>query len=254
MDAGSDETAALAAALGYGESDFDSLLEAPIAVSIPVYAGERQQLMLPTPYDLQRPASVVLADSGILAFTVSRADGTRLPGRIRIQPVDWRSRRTPKAHLFALPAGSAELASVALDRSYELEIQVDGVGGHISHTVDGPRSSGERTQVDLVLDDWTRIVAVLQDESGAPLVTEKVRMVFHCGGPPRELDVTTDSRGRLEVFAPQLSGTRRVEAIDLIDNFSDPGPAGPERRMRSVHLKIAGVLSSCEDLGTVTLK
>lgn len=251
------EIAALAAALGYATSDFDTLLPSELFVVVPTYAGERQTLPLPTPFDFSKPVVVTLPNAGALHIQLRRADGTQLSGSAELFAVSPSGRSKSKPYAFLVPEGGAKLSSVAVDRNYQVRVEVEGIGGEIVRVIDGPQSDGEIVVAEFIPDDIARVAAKLLDEQGQALANSSVKVVFFSGTRRLDTQATTNAEGHLEVFVPWRFADQPITEVEILDVYVDPNPR-PNHisrvARRSTRIALPGVLSSLEDLGTLTLK
>ncbi|MCP4092678.1 MAG: hypothetical protein GY747_04435 [Planctomycetes bacterium] len=258
------EVAELAAALGYAASEFDTLLNNQLSVVVPVYAGERVVAPLPSPYDFLQPAEIILESAGALDIRIQSADGSLLQGGAEIRLAGQprrrngrQSRRGPvKPYAFNMPEGRAKLASIAVGKSYELEIRVQGIGGTMERTIIGPVSSGEVVHADFITDDVARVGAILVDANGDAIANGVVKLAFFSDRRREELDCNTDEDGRIEAFVPANLADQPIDSVEILDGYlnAPTGAGGRTRGLRSTRIELSGVLSSFEDLGTLTLK
>jgi hypothetical protein len=251
------EIAALAAALGYAAGDFDTLLSSELSVVVPTYEGERQTLALPTPFDFTRPVTVTLPNAGALHVQIHRADGTQLPGSAELSAVRSSSRNKSQPYTFLVPEDGARLSSVAVDRRYQLRVEVDGIGGEIVRVIDGPQSDGEIVLAEFIPDDVARVAAKLLTEEGKALVSSNVKLVFFSGSRRQETQTATNADGNLEAFVPWRFADQPITAVEILDVYVKPDSGSEQTtriQRRSTRIALPGVLSSLEDLGTLTLK
>lgn len=251
------ETAALAAALGYTESDFDTLLPSELVVVVPTYAGERQALALPTPLDFEKPVVLTLPDAGALHIQIRRADGTQLSGSAELFAVSPSGRSKSQPYTFLVPEDGAKLSSVAVDRRYQLRVEVDGIGGEIVRVIDGPLSDGEIVLAEFVPDDLARVTAKLLDEDGNVLANSSVKIVFVSGRRRLDTQAPTNAEGQLVAILPREFADQPITAVEILDVYVEPNTKPnhiAKRTRRSTRIALQGVLSSLEDLGTLTLK
>lgn len=251
----------LAAALGYTGGEFDTLLNSPLSVVVPVYAGERVVTGLPSPFDYSQPVTVVLESAGALHLQVQSADGSFLNGSAEIalagQPRRQRRQSgSVKPYSFTMPKGQAKLASIAVNKSFELEVRVQGIGGSMERTINGPINSGEIVRADFITDDVARIGAILVDAAAKPIANGMVKISFLSDRRREELECTTDENGRLEAFVPANLADQAIDSVEILDGYleADAGVGGRRRGLRTTRIELSGVLSSFEDLGTLTLK
>jgi len=266
------EVAALASALGYAAGELDTLLTSELVVVVPVFAGERQTVALPTPFDFSAPVQLKLFDAGSLTIHVVRADGQFLDSHAEISEVSsvrrQRNSQRDLVYAFAVPAGQATLASIAIDKKYRVDVQVAGIGGQMTRDFDGPQSSGDLVLLEFVPDNVARVAAVLVDAGGQALVHTKVTLAFFSQRTREEISVMTDGKGHLEAFVPSRLAAKSITAIEILDGYfdrdsplnseapreGDVGANGSTRKLRSTRIALQGVLASFEDLGTLTLK
>jgi hypothetical protein len=258
------EIAELAAALGYAGSEFDTLLNNQLSIVVPVYAGERVVTELASPFDYSQPVVVTMEDAGALQIQVQRADGSFLKGHAEIllsgQPRRQRGRRGQRGpvqpYSFALPEGQAKLASIAVNKTFELEVSVDGIGGSMQRTIIGPVDSGEIVRADFITDDVARIGAILVDDKGDAISNGSVKLAFFSDRRREELECSTDEDGRIEAFVPANLADQAIDSVEILDGYleADTEVGFRRRGLRTTRIELSGVLSSFEDLGTLTLK
>jgi hypothetical protein len=266
------EVAALAPALGYAAGDLDTLLTSALFVVVPVFAGERLAVALPTPFDFSVPVQLQLSEAGSLVMHVFGAEGQFLDSHAEISEVSsgrpQRNSQRDFVYAFAVPAGRATLASLAIHKKYRVEVQVMGIGGKMIRDFDGPQSSGDSVLLEFVPDNVARVGALLVDAGGQALVSTQVTLAFFSQGRREELAVVTDEKGRLEAFVPSVLAAKPLTAIEILDGYferdspadsvspgqADAGANGKMRKLRSTRIALQGVLASFEDLGTLTLK
>ncbi|MDP7063390.1 MAG: hypothetical protein QF489_10750 [Planctomycetota bacterium] len=258
------EITELATALGYASGEFDTLLDNQLSVVVPIYAGERVVEDLPSPFNFTRPVIVTLEEAGALRIQVQHADGSAIQGSAEIRLASQSRRRNGRdarralvqPYSFRLPEGQARLTSVAIGKSFKLEVRVDGIGGVMERSFLGPTSSGEVVRADFITDDVARVGAILHDARGNPIADGVVRLSFFSNRRREELDCRTDGDGRLQAFVPANLAEQPIDSIEILDGFLEAtSGAGVRRRgMRTTRIAMSGVLSSYENLGTLTLK
>jgi hypothetical protein len=251
------EIPALAAALGYTASEFDTLLPSQLSVVVPIFAGDRQTLVLPTPYDFSSPIVLTLPDAGGLRAAIHRADGSPLSGRAEISERRASGRIGQQRYTFLIPEDGAQLSSVALHRRFQLRVEIKGIGGEIVRVVDGPQSDGEIVEAVFIPDDVARIAAKLLNQKGEILANSSVKMVFLSGSRRQEIQTMTNAEGQLEAFVPWRLADQPISAVEILDVYTDTeagSDQGSRIAQRSTRIALPGVLSSLEDLGTLTLK
>jgi len=243
------EISELASALGYTDSDFDTLLGSELAAWVSIYAGERITADLPQPFDFDSTIEMVLEKAGPLKVKVRRADGSVVDGKAKIEGYGS-SRRRGKPYVFALPQGEARLPAVKTGEKYRLEIIMLGVDGVMDKVVDGPQASGEEVVSEFIVDDWPRIVAVVNGESGEVVSSKKLTLGFNAGRGLVELPATTDADGRFEVFVPSEFHNKKIKEFWVTFRHGKRG----SMKVESAVITLNSVLSSFEDLGTISLK